>query len=1084
MASLQSPGVQVQIIDQSQYATTQAGTIPFVLLATASNKLAPGNVLATGTTINNAEKVVTVTSQRDLVTKFGTPNFTLDASGNPVNGDEQNEYGLLAAYSALGVTNQMYVQRANVDLSQLTGTSVRPTGTPADQTFWLDLTNTNWGIYEWAASTGFTLMPVDIITSTSYLNGGVPLSSYGAIGDYAVVATSSSNPIYYKGYNNNWSLVGSDSWKDVVPAIVGANANPTLSVGWKMVVNGVNVTLTGTTVSSVATNINAAAIQGVTASASSVGQLLIYTDSQAASSGNIAVKDGKLKIGSGTTIGGTDAAGPLGLFQSQAVVSANTYTYYGPTVTFAGYTSPPAWRTTDTTPRPDGSVWFKTTATGNGANWAIKEYSATTSAWQQLTAPLYDNDWTAIYGLDPTGGGAGIPVGQIYVNYDTLSTTTATFKPYIKNVAGVLTITGTVAGAGGSYHQNDSFTMAVSQPGTQSLATATVTLSANTAASLVGGILSTGLPNITAGFNSSGAIYITHTAGGTIQFTELVGTPLATAGLLSDPKVQTIVSNSVYLASPFTPLTYTYSLTAPYTNPTNGTLWYYSNPLDVDIMINDGQHWRGYHNITNDARGYNLSLTDATGVIFSATAPTTQVSGGQLQPGELWLNTSITELSSYPVLYRYTGSSWALIDNADNIDASGIVFADARWSATGNVNPITDTLPSTVSLLTSDYLDPDAPLAQEYARGTLLFNTRRSGYNVKQFQSAAFSSTQLATVTGTVAAAWITHSGDDPTTGVPYFGSKAQRSVVVRAMKEAIASSTALREEQTQFNLICAPGYPELIQDMITLNNDRTDTAFIIGDSPIDLPSDSTTLTNWADNAAYAADNGETGLVSHDDYLAVYYPSGLATNLDGSSVVVPPSHMMLRTYIRSDAVAYPWFAPAGVRRGLVDNVSSIGYVDRTDNNVFRSIGVTSGLRDVLYENEVNPITVLPGVGLVAYGQKTRASAASAMDRVNVARLVVYLRTVLAKVASPFIFEPNDAITRSQVQSAFNAVFHDLVAKRGIYDYLVVCDTTNNTPTRIDNNELWVDIAIQPVKAIEFIYIPVRLQNTGSALTIN
>ena len=130
MASLQSPGVQVQIIDESQYATTQAGTIPFVLLATASNKLAPGNVLATGTTINNAEKVITVTSQRDLVTKFGTPNFTLDASGNPVNGDEQNEYGLLAAYSALGVTNQMYVQRANVDLGQLTGTSVRPTGTP------------------------------------------------------------------------------------------------------------------------------------------------------------------------------------------------------------------------------------------------------------------------------------------------------------------------------------------------------------------------------------------------------------------------------------------------------------------------------------------------------------------------------------------------------------------------------------------------------------------------------------------------------------------------------------------------------------------------------------------------------------------------------------------------------------------------------------------------------------------------------------------------------------------------------------------------------------------------------------------
>jgi len=91
--------------------------------------------------------------------------------------------------------------------------------------------------------------------------------------------------------------------------------------------------------------------------------------------------------------------------------------------------------------------------------------------------------------------------------------------------------------------------------------------------------------------------------------------------------------------------------------------------------------------------------------------------------------------------------------------------------------------------------------------------------------------------------------------------------------------------------------------------------------------------------------------------------------------------------------------------------------------------------------------------------------------------------VLAKAALPYIFEPNDAITRSQVQSAFNAIFNDLVAKRGIYDYLVVCDTTNNTPDRIDQNQLWIDIAIKPVKAIEFIYIPVRLLNTGAALTI-
>ena len=101
--------------------------------------------------------------------------------------------------------------------------------------------------------------------------------------------------------------------------------------------------------------------------------------------------------------------------------------------------------------------------------------------------------------------------------------------------------------------------------------------------------------------------------------------------------------------------------------------------------------------------------------------------------------------------------------------------------------------------------------------------------------------------------------------------------------------------------------------------------------------------------------------------------------------------------------------------------------DVADDNTFKSIGVTVGLRDVLYADNVNPLTVLPGVGLVAYGQKTRAATTSALDRVNVSRLVAYLRLVLDKVARPFIFEPNDTITRNQVKSAFESVlkfFHE------------------------------------------------------------
>ena len=282
MVSLVSPGVQVTIIDQSQYAPTQAGSVPLVILATAQDKLSPGNTLASGTTIANAEKIVTVTSQRDLVNLFGSPFFAVDASDNPINGDERNEYGLLAAYSALGVTNTMYVQRANVDLAQLEGTSTRPTGTPTDGTYWLDVASTNYGIYEFTQEDGFTLTTPSVITSTSYLSGsvpsGVPLASYGSIGDYAVVSTSSANPIYYKGYDNAWKLVGSDSWKSVVPTVTGNVAAPTVTAGAKMVINGNVVSMTSTTANTAASDINGAGIAGVSARVNSSSQLEIFVN--------------------------------------------------------------------------------------------------------------------------------------------------------------------------------------------------------------------------------------------------------------------------------------------------------------------------------------------------------------------------------------------------------------------------------------------------------------------------------------------------------------------------------------------------------------------------------------------------------------------------------------------------------------------------------------------------------------------------------------------------------------------------------------------------------------------------------------
>jgi phage tail sheath protein FI len=147
---------------------------------------------------------------------------------------------------------------------------------------------------------------------------------------------------------------------------------------------------------------------------------------------------------------------------------------------------------------------------------------------------------------------------------------------------------------------------------------------------------------------------------------------------------------------------------------------------------------------------------------------------------------------------------------------------------------------------------------------------------------------------------------------------------------------------------------------------------------------------------------------------------------------------------------------------------------------FNSVALNTGQRDTLQSPNVhvNPITFITGTGLVNYGQMTRQLTASSLDRINVARLVIHLRRQLSQLAKPYIFEPNDTQTRNEIKQAAESLLLELVGQRAIYDFLVVCDSSNNTPSRIDRSELYLDIAIEPVKAVEFIYIPLRLKNTG------
>jgi hypothetical protein len=471
---------------------------------------------------------------------------------------------------------------------------------------------------------------------------------------------------------------------------------------------------------------------------------------------------------------------------------------------------------------------------------------------------------------------------------------------------------------------------------------------------------------------------------------------------------------------------------------------------------------------------------DPEGPIVSATEPENgdRSDGGNLVTGDIWINTS--DLENYPTVYRYnaTLTQWILLDSTDQTTENGVLFADARWSDAG-ANATEATI---IDLLTSDYVDPDAPDPALYPKGMLLWNLRRSGFNVKRFERNYIDLTGRNDRFGDESMAayyphrWVTESANN-TDGSGSFGRNAQRKVVVQGLQAMVNSNSDIRDDESRlFNLIACPGYPELIGEMISLNYDRGLTAFVVGDTPFRLTSDATSLSEWATNQALAPEDNDDGLVSRDEYLGVYYPAGFTSDNFGNNIVVPPSHMVLRTFALNDQVAYPWFAPAGTRRGGVTNATATGYIN--SEGEFVSVALNEGQRDTLYQNNVNPITFLTGAGLVVFGQKTRARNASALDRVNVARLTVYLRSQLNQLAKPYLFEPNDKITRDEIKQQVESLMVELVGLRALYDFLVVCDESNNTPARIDRNELYVDIAIEPVKAVEFIYIPLRIKNTG------
>jgi phage tail sheath protein FI len=207
---------------------------------------------------------------------------------------------------------------------------------------------------------------------------------------------------------------------------------------------------------------------------------------------------------------------------------------------------------------------------------------------------------------------------------------------------------------------------------------------------------------------------------------------------------------------------------------------------------------------------------------------------------------------------------------------------------------------------------------------------------------------------------------------------------------------------------------------------------------------------------------------SNSNYAATYWPwvqtqSGTLNR----RIWVPASVMMAGVFAFNDDNGAEWFAPAGLNRGGLGNVIGIE----------RKLSATD--RDDLYLANVNPLASFPGEGVVAFGQKTLQKRATALDRINVRRLLINLKRFVSQQSLQLVFEQNSTVTRNRFLSAVNPYMESVVSRQGLYAYKVVMDETNNTADVIDRNQLVGQIFVQPTKTAEFIILDFTLQPTGA-----
>ena len=297
---------------------------------------------------------------------------------------------------------------------------------------------------------------------------------------------------------------------------------------------------------------------------------------------------------------------------------------------------------------------------------------------------------------------------------------------------------------------------------------------------------------------------------------------------------------------------------------------------------------------------------------------------------------------------------------------------------------------------------------------------------------------------------------------VYYNGFSSAANIQGLANTDYDAALTLLsNKDDYQFNVIVVPGlhsnqHNQTVNTLVSLAESRGDCIAVIDTSDMGL--------NPSDVVGYA--NGV-----NSSYAATYYPNVQVTTETGRNQFVPPSVVIPGVYAANDNSSAPWFAPAGFVRGGIPGV------------IQAERKLTKTQRDTLYDANVNPIATFPGTGIAVFGQKTLQKKATALDRVNVRRLLIELKKFFGDQARNLVFEQNTIATRNRFLSAVNPYLESVVQRQGLYAFRVVMDDSNNTADVIDRNQLVGQVFIQPAKTAEFIVLDFTIEPTGASFAV-